>query len=1406
MRFKKCVLAPNIDDLKPQIFLFQDDCQQHTSQQEDSSHDNELIDILISSGKETFKITTYRHDKFLSVATSICEEADWDQKKTRFLLNGSRIQNNKTFSENDIENHAQIDVMFEMVGGKGPSEAEIREMLEKEDTGSEDESDELDESSDISGVGKEDRGYPDSNKRLYDELKMKLMQGSLELDRSKAIDEKLLFLLDTDSLNPYELLRLRNVYGLWELLNGGSAKEPMRTSHKRTSEKVLEESDETTPVKRKRLLQTMELNTPSPLKKNVHIDEREMKSLSVAVHLWSERKMGGTQFLQKVRLDDIHFRDILNFTGPNSRWKIMRNRTIAELRSLWRNNFGGKHYYRGDRKTGFENHQQRHSPSSRFCPFGHCRSGLMSPMDLDLILLTPTKSIQNEKDVKIPKSSRQLFEDEVNLDVNNQSTLNQELSSKSLTSDIISEVESCVSRIVDLNDENSKDDQKEEHRLQEQDIISELESCKPSAVDLNDENPKDDQMEESGHQEQVILSHDNIGEEKDVIGMNFACNIDQCEKNFQTLFGLERHTLIKHSIAKHQKEESTCQLCNKKVIYLDQHMRTIHGNIHKSKTCEVCQVDVSLNMQKHRKVCIKCRYCEYTNSNKARLIKHINKCSRGLASPPHEAQYDKPLDLRSPFKIRQSTPNAEDADHESITVRTKVSDVTEELNNGPACTFKGKDVSNLPLAGQNIVSTEAETLERGRHKYPFDIHTLDEDYYSEIDIDDQDQFTISRRKNKDQLELKLRDIDGLQNEEICGDNFIVEKFEEFMRNKQGKQKNEGDFSKQTEPRTITLYTDVLEKDILKAIHKLVKPFDARWLIDAKTPKICKIEGEERSHVKPEEPIYLTSIILEEALKRHDANGNSGNQKKMILAALKQLMAFIEMHFTLKLSVCGPEVLGKVQTYHLALKNYISGASLWKKNKDEEIEGFEKNKLLNDYENPNKDAAVLEKYKEYITSDERIAKITKILEYSHPDAVKPNPSLMTEFGIDVMEEIVACTGCRPKVSRHLTMGAFIDAKPGFNPYNTNKEDSTLEEDHAGDKIYRRLNPNLPPKEKACVHQIEGKTATCSVKCDQECIPDGYNIWVTWDKTQSSKGPYYLHIPTPIKNLMNLYDIIRSNYFQNKRPKISTSSSWLEDPKTPFFLNSACGSFPSLNLKRLSAILEIDVTAYSFRKIVSTWAMTHKCEEIRKAEEEALQHSEHVAKDRYHQGKQVQPQTLTQTYVHEENIFPENLRRELDTHKSDIEKSVVRKQEERSKMRYSNLNKEKILSKKSKYENRPLGPRTAILERDRKKFAKVFQEVTGNALHDLLATLKPIQFRDFVVRVVCSATGENGDELREIWSSFYRGDLRFGIRDMRRQAKEKNWPQRKQNPGRQDRNSWIAHNLRKSCQEIQKFEKT
>ena len=74
----------------------------------------------------------------------------------------------------------------------------------------------------------------------------------------------------------------------------------------------------------------------------------------------------------------------------------------------------------------------------------------------------------------------------------------------------------------------------------------------------------------------------------------------------------------------------------------------------------------------------------------------------------------------------------------------------------------------------------------------------------------------------------------------------------------------------------------------------------------------------------------------------------------------------------------------------------------------------------------------------------------------------------------------------------------------------------------------------------------------------------------------------------------------------------------------------------------------------------------------------------------------------------------------------------------------------------------------------------------------------------MRIVCSSKGENGFKLRQLWRKIYKGDLMYGICDERRRAKESKWPLRKQNPGRRDRNSWIAHGLRKSCLAAKKFE--
>ena len=70
----------------------------------------------------------------------------------------------------------------------------------------------------------------------------------------------------------------------------------------------------------------------------------------------------------------------------------------------------------------------------------------------------------------------------------------------------------------------------------------------------------------------------------------------------------------------------------------------------------------------------------------------------------------------------------------------------------------------------------------------------------------------------------------------------------------------------------------------------------------------------------------------------------------------------------------------------------------------------------------------------------------------------------------------------------------------------------------------------------------------------------------------------------------------------------------------------------------------------------------------------------------------------------------------------------------------------------------------------------------------------------MRTVCEFTGDKGIQLRDIWAKIYKGDLQWGVRDVRLTAKEKNWPRGDSKAYMQmkDRNSWIAASILKSLQ--------
>ena len=1351
-----------------------------------------------------------------------------------------------------------------------------------------------------------------NNRKWYEDLKNQYEEGRLKLCRSKPMDAKLMDILEVKYIQQCEILRLRNIFSLreqhiaWE---NGSKKSSIDSllktpnqnkSRKRTYQQMTENSAEkTTPFKRTNILHKFGLNSPSPLIKKAPLSEKEMKSISVAVHLWAERKMGGIKFLQSTRLVNDHFEDILKFTGPTSKWNLIKKRTVPQIRSLWRNTFSGIHYYRGHHKTGYENEAQQHEPVAPFCPFGHCQSGVMSPIDMDLVILTPRSKPGGSSQNKKPLLNRNLFgsgkvqESEVcwqpsvpfakelgcgaevspadsqkdaearvpfkNSDKDkevgckagvpfaysvkgsefvtdsgatdfNQNQKHQKVEriEADRTPDSAKEPEVGYEADVALGDSDEEPEVVCEAGVPFTCFATDTEESYKAGVPFGDTVEVSEAVSESGapdfnqnqkhqegnrietyrfHRDDMKISPKKSKQEEEIeipgegkYGSIFECHVEECMKVFTTLYGLEKHNVEKHPTFKLVKSEIECKICLKSVKYLDKHMKAKHSDLQEAPVCEICMKEIHADMKKHRKNCINCIFCGYENAKKARLINHMKLCDRKPRDQfMKNTESMEPLDLSSPLKtpIRQfvnENPNDESKEPASS---------LQENNNRNKETEKEKKGNIKQKKKPSKNEEESDDLERGRLRYPMDIDTTDEDYYSEFDIDDSESFTIDRRGTKDAMEVQLREIDLLENEEIEGDTMIVDKFIEFMRNKIHKDENVEDFSRITEPSTIKCYAGILRNDVLKAFHKLCSPFDARWLLDCKTPKNCLFDGEERLHVTTKEPIYVTSRVLEESLRRYNKSSNAGTKKKQIIGTFKQLMDFIELHFTLKLNAFGIEVLNRVIAYHKGVQTFIKGTSQWKSCNIEEKQTYEKNKMLRDYQNPHKDIEVLEKYREYVKSEDRLSKINSLLSYVSPDDPTPSSSVMSELGTFVMEEIIGCTGCRPKVVRHLTMGGFTDKKAGFNPRCTEGEDSELEESFQGEKIFRRVDPNLPPKDKACRHQMQAKSAVCSENCEDQCIPEGYNVWVSWDKTQNTNGPYYLHLPTPIKDLMDRYDIIRSKFFKEKKSRFSSDEAWLDADTTPLFLNSAGGPFQSLKLTKLSASLGIDVTSYAFRKIVSTWALTHRCEEIRNAETETLQHSLKVAKERYLQSKQVQPQNLTQTYAKEENLFPERFKIMLNKDKKQVNKIIFKKEAERVKERHTRLLEEKSKTKNINFLNKPLGPRQRILESDRIEFCDVLEEVTGNRIDDLMFNLKPLQWRDFLVRLICTSRGENGEKIRRLWEKMYQGDLRFGIRDVRREAKESNWPLRNQNPGRRDRNSWIASGLRKSCLAAKKF---
>ena len=116
----------------------------------------------------------------------------------------------------------------------------------------------------------------------------------------------------------------------------------------------------------------------------------------------------------------------------------------------------------------------------------------------------------------------------------------------------------------------------------------------------------------------------------------------------------------------------------------------------------------------------------------------------------------------------------------------------------------------------------------------------------------------------------------------------------------------------------------------------------------------------------------------------------------------------------------------------------------------------------------------------------------------------------------------------------------------------------------------------------------------------------------------------------------------------------------------------------------------------------------------------------------QNKMMKPQTLTQRYIEEEGILPDELREEIKKTEIKSKEKISETEEKRQKEQHSSLLKKLEMRKELQRERKPLGPRNRIQGLERSRFKKIIEEISGENIESTLKTRTPLKFRHFIVR--------------------------------------------------------------------------
>lgn len=398
-------------------------------------------------------------------------------------------------------------------------------------------------------------------------------------------------------------------------------------------------------------------------------------------------------------------------------------------------------------------------------------------------------------------------------------------------------------------------------------------------------------------------------------------------------------------------------------------------------------------------------------------------------------------------------------------------------------------------------------------------------------------------------------------------------------------------------------------------------------------------------------------------------------------------------------------------------------------------------------------SIMSGVQDYVNSDEYNYQKTLLIELACKKTKIPTEKEYMNSTNWLLEQLVCLGGNRPCALLGITLRDWEDRKPGYCPFFQDEENETTEDDPVNDQ--RKILKN--PYKKPIGSDIKE--------------PTGVIVHSETDKIAVGQ-PCYIWFPNALVELVNDHSLMAQ--------KILPRSVDIYHPTTRLFLNSKGKGITKIECKHFKEYIGLPITAYDFRRSLSTFCLDSKVEAIRSAEPSILRHRKETGYAYYYQkhGEKVEYVSIQYAMKHglikaeEESVDSYCIT--LHEKAKDEEWELAQKRAGKA-LEYS----QEVVNKRKKSLNdaRQKGGRNWILPHEYDAFIEGIEEAILIEERKKKAGQKPGPFSNLLnykpgqegagtfppneiwqldmFRVLFGLTGEKGDAMRKVELSVYDG---------------------------------------------------